>query len=192
VRPDFDDAFDALLPDELRAVAAVHWTPTPICLRAAKLLDLNEGDQLLDVGSGVGKFCIAAAAHGPGFFQGVEQRPALVRAARDVATALRVRNVRFLEGDAFDLDWSAYDGLYFFNPFFGARFEDGDGLGALGPTSSTSPEALCLRAADKLRTVKSGARVVTYCELGAPLPDSFSLLSESDGGGGWLRLYVQR
>ena len=115
---DEDDAFDRHFPRSIGMKSSIHFTPVAVARRAARMLTPREGMRVLDVGAGAGKFCVVAAQEVPSCtFVGVELRPHLVHMARKVASRLAVDNATFLEGNALDLDWSAYDAFYFYNPF---------------------------------------------------------------------------
>lgn len=119
LRPSLSDAdLDGRLPADLRAHAHRHWTPVAIARLGVQWLREVGADSVLDLGSGVGKFCVAGACLSPLRFTGVEHRPHLVRAARDLAEALAVSDrVTFLEGDlslGASLEGAA---LYLYNPF---------------------------------------------------------------------------
>src|SRR5688572_31833715 len=75
-----DCAFDRFLPADLRRVSDEHWTPLVAALRAAQWLDEAGVRTVVDIGSGAGKFCVAAALAGHCRFKGLEHRRRLVRA----------------------------------------------------------------------------------------------------------------
>src|ERR1700712_3448736 len=85
-----DEMFDEVYPDVIRKASAEHWTPMLVCQRAVELVGLRAGDRLLDVGAGVGKFCIAAAAMTGASVRGVERQSQLVAVAREAARRLMV------------------------------------------------------------------------------------------------------
>src|SRR5690606_8986044 len=81
-----DEDFDSLLPLKTRMLSSRHWTPVSIAVRAAEYLAQHEATKVLDIGAGVGKFCLVAASHSPkGEFFGVEQRESLVRLSKKLA-----------------------------------------------------------------------------------------------------------
>src|SRR6185437_914320 len=57
-----DSDFDAIYPAPVRRVSASFWTPVSVAVRAADLLVDDPSTRVLDIGSGVGKFCIVGAA----------------------------------------------------------------------------------------------------------------------------------
>ena len=99
-----DKIFDSVYPKSLQAISTVHFSPVAVAVRAAQLFEKAAVKRVLDVGSGVGKFCVIGSlctksAH----FTGVEQRPALVQVARDSAARMRADRTEFLEGNAVGL-----------------------------------------------------------------------------------------
>ena len=70
-----DAAFNTLYSPRIQAKASRHWTPLDVAKCAAEFLVPVNDVHVLDIGSGVGKFCLAAAKHKPnGLFYGVSSR----------------------------------------------------------------------------------------------------------------------
>ena len=114
----FDRSFDRFLPDELRIVSGQHWTPLVVALRVAEWLDGLGVRRVVDLGSGAGKFCVAAAIASSCQFTGIEQRPHLVHAARALARSFAVEDrVRFIVGTLGQLEIPDADAYYLYNPF---------------------------------------------------------------------------
>jgi hypothetical protein len=152
--------FDRLLPDSLRHLSSTHWTPVRAAVRVASLLRVGSQMRVLDVGSGVGKVCAIGALSGEGTWVGVEQHAALVESATDLARSLGVaRRTRFLQADAFSIDWSEFDALYFYNPFELERARDTVG-----------------RVQRRLAAMPRSTRVVTLHGFGGVMPASYELL----------------
>lgn len=166
-----DSAFDERLPIGLQVHASTFFTPVDVAAYAAQLLAPAPGTRVLDVGAGAGKFCIAAALAAPtSEFVGVEWRPHLVELANALARELGVPNVRFIHGDALELDWSPFDSFYFFNPF-AEQLTDKEVK--LDRTIKTDPDSFirCVYGVrEKLGRARVGTRVVTYHGFGAPPP----------------------
>jgi SAM-dependent methyltransferase len=185
-----DRDFDALYPPHLRRLSRDFWTPVGVAQRAATLLAPKPGTRILDVGAGVGKLCIIAAASTLAVVTGIEQRPHLVRVARQAALQMNV-GVSFVHGDLSDVDWCAFDAFYFYNPFYenllprDARI---DQLVAL------SQHRFCVdlqRALDGITRARAGARIVTYHGLGMGLPRGFRLASRESAGSDELKLWIK-
>jgi SAM-dependent methyltransferase len=164
-----DRELDRLIPKELRHLSAMHWTPVRVAARVATLLCTKHDTRVLDVGSGVGKVCSIGALSALGTWVGVEQHASLVESASALARALGVEDrTRFLNADAFSIDWNEYDALYFYNPFE---------LGLLdGPDPSRPRSIQIARVQDRLALLPSGTRVVTFHGFGGVMPPSFELL----------------
>src|SRR5690349_16221617 len=74
-----DLQFDLLYPPSIRRLAEKHWSPLSIARKAAHFLSAEPHVKILDIGSGVGKFCLAAALVKPeAFYYGIEQRRSLI------------------------------------------------------------------------------------------------------------------
>jgi SAM-dependent methyltransferase len=182
-----DNEFDLVFPTWVQAHSRVFWTPVQVARRAAQLLSLNGKSRVLDVGSGVGKFCLAAQKFSPGNFFGVEHDPRLVDVARDAGEKMNAARAVFVCASVFDVDWKTFDALYFFNPFDGGPAdlrEPSSGIDAarsLGPSVRKTRERL-----DELRT---GAKVVLYHGYGGDLPERFESVSAEWCGSGVLELW---
>ena len=138
-------------------------------VRAASLLCASKNTRVLDVGSGVGKVCAIGALSGEGTWVGVEQYAALVDSASDLARALGVASrTRFVQGDAFSIDWNEFDALYFYNPFELQLFRDAKG--------HASHVEEVMRVQQRLAAMPKCTRVVTLHGFGGVMPASFELL----------------
>jgi SAM-dependent methyltransferase len=114
-----DLLFDKLYPENLRVLASRHWTPIAIAKQAMALLAPKQGDRILDIGSGVGKFCLTVAQFYPLVqIDGIEQRSELVAAAQQAKATLAIKNAAFFLGDFTEMDFTKYTHLYFFNSFY--------------------------------------------------------------------------
>jgi len=96
-----------------------HWTPLYIAQKVARFLVPHEGVKVLDIGSGVGKFCLAGAYYKPfAHFFGVEQRRDLVMHAETARNTLGLQNVHFIHSNLTQLNFKQYDHFYFYNSFY--------------------------------------------------------------------------
>lgn len=114
-----DSSFNEIYPPHIRQLSRRHWTPLDIAKRAARFLAVEAGVKILDIGSGVGKFCIGAGYFNPRCeFVGVEQRPDLVGYARNAAEVLELKNVKFIHANFTQLSLRDFDHFYFYNSFY--------------------------------------------------------------------------
>lgn len=115
-----DDAvLDRFLPDHYAEVSSQHWTPIDVAVQVTRWLELLQVDSVLDLGSGVGKFCVVGALLCRRCrFIGIEQRPLLVEAARELASVFGVsEQVQFIAGRLGERDLPKVSAYYVYNPF---------------------------------------------------------------------------
>jgi predicted RNA methylase len=173
-----DAAFDAIYPPSLQAISRRFWTPVSVARRAARLFRDAGALRVLDVGAGVGKFVLVAAAEVPeATFVGVEQREQLVEAARRAQERLGVSNASFVHGEASAMRWDGFQGFYFFNP--------------LGESEEEKLRRDVAHIEGALRTAPPGTTVVTYHGMSGTMPSSYSLARSERAGSDWLRSWTK-
>jgi SAM-dependent methyltransferase len=185
-----DDAFDAIYSGAVRARSSQYWTPVAVARRAAAILTSKGAHRVLDVGSGPGKFCFVGALTTAAHFTGVEHRGHLVEIARRVASQWYVPRVSFVHGDIQSIDWSAFDGYYFFNPFAENYFGE-DRLDAsveLSPERFERDLAFVVAALDR---APLGTPVVLYHGLGRAMPPGYDLWRTEPAGTDVLELWMR-
>jgi len=178
-----DRVFDEVYPLWARSTSRVHWTPVAVAQRvAAELTRPGARGPILDVGAGVGKFCIVASATTGRPVHGVEHRPHLVRVARRTALELGVDADVF--GGTFEgLQAADYSGVYLFNPFGENVCARRDRLDETVELSERRYHADLRAMTTFLRALHPSARVAIYCGWGGVMPDGFVRVSDSDEGG---------
>ncbi|HEU0007332.1 MAG TPA: class I SAM-dependent methyltransferase [Terriglobia bacterium] len=182
--------FDRILPIRLRRFSISHWTPVHVARRAAQLLVTGPETRVLDVGSGPGKFCLVGALATLGHFTGVEQRPHLVELSRSFAHKYAIPRVHFLCANAADLDWSQYNGFYFYNPFY----ENLDTDKKLDERVELSPslyDRYIKMTQDRLAQARSGTRVVTFHGMGGEMPGGYERVVQEFRDIGFLELWIK-
>jgi SAM-dependent methyltransferase len=186
-----DEIFDRLFPAWARSLSAKHWTPLTVARRAAELLVTQPGARVLDVGSGVGKFCLVGALTTEGTFIGVEQRLRFVQVARELVHQAQVPQCAFLHANVLELDWQDFDGIYLFNPFaenlpHQAPIDHTVGL------STELYEQYVHFMEEKLAQAPVGTRVATYHGFGGTLPAGWKSHGREMKAGGPLELWIKR
>jgi predicted RNA methylase len=169
-----DDAFDHFIPYRDQQVSADYWTPLSVATRAAQWLDYFGARSVVDVGSGVGKFCVAAALSSQCTFTGIEHRPRLVETARTLAQLFEVSDrVQFVESAVIDVGWPTADAYYLYNPFgenlCSERFQLDRDV-ELGLTRYQREIAAAERYIER---APRGTLVLTYNGFGGRVPDSY-------------------
>lgn len=192
-KPVDDVDFDRVYDEGYRQVSRRYWTPVETARRAADLLVGEGAQRILDVGSGVGKFCIVAAASVRGAtFIGVEQRAHLVRAAHDAVCRFDMSRVRIIHGRLEAVATEAVDGFYLFNPFAENLCGVGAGLDDTVHLSAARFESDVAQTTAILAAAAPGTPVVTYYGYGARMPAQYLLVnSERQPSGGSLDLWVK-
>jgi SAM-dependent methyltransferase len=177
-----DIQFHLLYPASIQQLARRHWTPLNVVRMASEFLVTGEGDRILDIGSGVGKFCLSASYYKPNaFFDGVEQRDSLVEHAKTTRNILGLFNVNFIHGNFTQLSFEKYDHFYFYNSFF----ENLEGADKIDDSIQYSPALYNYYSGylyKELEKMPAGTRVVTYCSWQDEIPPSYSIVQiELDG-----------
>jgi SAM-dependent methyltransferase len=176
-----DREFNTLYPLSIQALAKNHWTPLPLAMKAAHFLAGEDNVKILDIGSGVGKFCLAAAWHTPSaFYYGVEQRESLIQYAETAKRNLDIDNVSFIHGNFSQLDLKKYDHFYFYNAFY----ENLDGTDKIDDSIDYSGELYNYYNRylfRQLQQKQKGTRLCTLCSLESEVPPDFQVIhSEMD------------
>lgn len=171
-----DDQFHRLYPTPIQSLATRHWTPLHITWRVAQYLAPAANVRVLDIGSGVGKFCLAAAHCMPSAcFIGVEQRKDLVAHAETAKKIVGLSNARFIHRNFTQLDFKQFDHFYFYNSFY----ENLIATDKIDDSIAYSTELYnyynrCLYK--KLDEMPSGTRLVTFHSLEEEIPPDYQLM----------------
>jgi len=169
-----DRAFDCFLPDELRTVSSQYWTPLAVAKRAAEWLDDLHVRTVVDIGSGAGKFCVAAALVRDCRFMGLEQRSRLVAAARTLARVFDVDDrVSFVQGAVGEAVIPVADAYYLYNPFGVYFFGPPDHLDGDVAFTETRRARAVAAVEDLLRRARPGTCVLTYNGFGGRMPTGY-------------------
>jgi SAM-dependent methyltransferase len=171
-----DEVFHKLYPLHIQKLADKHWTPLKVAQCAAEFLVPQDGAKVLDIGSGPGKFCLAASHFKPnGFFYGVEQRKELVDVAVEAEYNLDLDNVSFLHGNFTQLDFAQFDHFYFYNSFY----ENIDGTVKIDHKIEYSLSLYNYYNSylyNQLEKMPAGTRVVTYYSWENQMPPAYYIL----------------
>ncbi|GGA94625.1 hypothetical protein GCM10011511_17390 [Puia dinghuensis] len=166
---------NSVYPKKIQLLASQHWTPLHITEMAAEFLTPEKNAKILDIGSGVGKFCLGAAYLKPeAYFFGVEQRSELVSHADLARKLLGLKNVRFLNCNLTLLDFRRYDHFYFFNSFY-ENLIDTDKIDNKVKCTPALYNYYNQQLYKKLEGLKPGTRLVTYHTLEDHIPPDYQL-----------------
>jgi len=173
-----DKQFDQLYPDCIRKLASRHWTPVIVAKKVARYLSADKNARVLDIGSGVGKFCLAAGYYEPNAtFFGVEQRESLTNYAKSAKEILCMDNVKFFNDNFTSLDFKSFDHFYFFNSFY----ENLNGTDKIDDSIVYSSERFHYYSRFLYRQLEMkppGTRIATYHSLETEVPNSYHIVAE--------------
>ncbi len=171
-----DAEFYRHYPETMRAFAGNHWTPLHVAKQAAAFLAAEDGVKILDIGSGIGKFCIGASYYKPNaFYYGVEQREELVGYAETARKNLQFENVTFIHGNFTELNLKHYDHFYFYNSFY-------ENLASTGNIDDTIPYSGELFnyynhiLYKQLEKKPAGTRLATYHSMENEIPADYHVV----------------
>lgn len=170
-----DDDFDAIYPDHIRQLGRKHWTPISVAKAAAQFLANRRGINVLDIGSGVGKFCMIGAALTHGHFTGVEQRLELVELSKTLSNSYQLINTRYINANIIAIDFRDFSGFYLYNSFF----ENVDTRNSIDQTIALSAgfyNTYSVHTSNKLCSLPSGVRLATYFTEEWIVPTNFELV----------------
>jgi SAM-dependent methyltransferase len=179
--PFTEENLQDLFPAHIRALASRHWTPLEITRKVLQyLVPEKEGAKVLDIGSGSGQFCLAAACLRPGaFFFGVEQRRDLVGFAEEARKKLGLQNVSFLSGNFTRLNFRKFDHFYFYNSFY-ENLEGTDKIDDSITHSSELYDYYNLYLSKKLAEMPPGTRIATFHSLDFEIPSCYSVVRANE------------
>lgn len=176
-----DEEFDSIYPVHIQKLSPFHWTPVDVAKTALDLLNIQEATTVLDIGSGVGKFCCLGGLLTEGHFVGVEQRSELINISIKTVLDLNLSKVSFILGNVVNIDFKAFDAFYYFNPFFEqitpiAAIDDQIEL------SRSNYKRYEKYVQDQFADLKIGTRIVTYCSEDFILPSSYTQVTSEFRG----------
>ncbi len=171
-----DEKFNQLYSTEISALASRHWTPLSVAKEAAAFLAVGVSARILDIGSGVGKFCmIGAQFHPNAIFTGIEQRESLTQIAQLVSDKLSLTNTIFSTGNFTDIDFTQYQHFYFYNAFY-ENLIDND---AIDQTVVQRPELFNLynrKLYKQLNKLPAGTRIATFHSSENEMPRTYQVV----------------
>jgi len=176
-----DERFDRIYPPEIRALSGLHWTSVAVAYAAAEFLVSKPNTRVLDLGCGPGKFCLVGALTTEGHFTGVEQRQRLAELAQATIHREQIPNTKVIHANVIEVDFSAYDAFYLFNPFE----ENVSKRGKIDSTvilSRALYDRYTRHVATQFAHAPLGTRVVTYFGLCDEVPICYECQRSSFDG----------
>jgi SAM-dependent methyltransferase len=176
-----DNEFDTIYPENLKKLGHVHWTPVEVAIEAVAFLTDIKSPNILDIGSGAGKFCLIGAAITKADFTGVELRPELYKLAKRIAKHYGLPNTQFINSNILEVDFSPYNAFYYFNPFY-ENIEQVNTIDDTLDLKTQNYNIYTKYVKQQLEGMPKGTRLVTYWSSAKDVPLNYTLQGESMNG----------
>ncbi len=184
-----DEEFDHIFPKREQRISNRHWTPIHISKMASEFLCHKDNLNILDIGSGVGKFCLVAATlHPKCNFWGVDFRANFVNIASKIKRSYAMNNLNFMCRDILGMSIMEYDGAYFFNAFQ-ERIDATAKIDEQSIRSHFQYYKYMEHLFNQFNHMAIGSRIATYHTPSFFIPKNFRL--EEEHLNGMLRFYVK-
>lgn len=176
-----DEYFDSLFPENIRKYADQHFSGCYVAKLSASFLTDQNNPNVLDVGCGIGKFCLIASLLYPqAVFTGVEYREYFVQLANQVKYGFNLTNTHFISANVIEHSFQPYNGIFLFNPFLehrdsSARMADFYDV----PENGSKYQDFIY---SQLKLMKNGTRLVTYYMDRSCIPQNYDLTNTLLGG----------
>jgi len=172
--------------------ASTHWTSFRVIRLACEFLVDSPRSCILDVGSGVGKFCIMGSYLYPSKYYGFEIRSHLVEISIETMKKLKAPWIHFECTDAFEKNWNKYTGIYLFNHFYEHIAPKNQAISNDISLSTKKYHDYIYKMEEKLKTLKIGTKVVTFHGFGGEFPPEYICTSKEPIDGGLLEFWIKK
>jgi SAM-dependent methyltransferase len=181
--------FNNHLPHALKQATQLYFTPIEVAQTAAEWLTGNHEEKILDIGAGVGKFCVTAARFSGKLFFGVEYRKSLVEIGNELIEHYEVgTNASMIHSNITDIDFMEYDAFYLFSPFY-ENLEPEQRLNDEVELEEKLYQVYLDYTEAQLGKAKIGTRLVTYFGNNFEVPDSYERVKHAFDGA--LKLWIK-
>lgn len=169
-----DDEFDKVFAERYQIISDTHWTPVEVIKTAVQWLEENKASRILDIGSGVGKFCVLGSIISKLSFIGVEKRKNLFHQAKKISAFFNTTNAFFINDNITNINFKEYDAFYYFNPFC-EQIAHGDWIDKKPDFSEEKYLEYVDYVINELKDMPNGTMVITYYSNDLFLPISYKL-----------------
>ncbi len=176
-----DEEFNSIYPDDIRELSDKHWTPVAVAKTAATYLVNRPGVKVLDIGSGVGKFCVIGTAITEGHFTGVEYRENLYLLANKYKKQFGLTSVNFIHSNILDINFKGYNAFYFFNSFI-ENMSKTELMDNAVPVSPRHYSRYTQHLREQLAGMPIGTRLATYWSNTDEVPRGYVIQSTAFEG----------
>jgi len=184
-----DEEFNAVFPDHIKSLCFRHFTNLEVSKKVIGWLN-SRGQKLrvLDLGCGVGKFCVVAASQTTHHFTGVDFREDYILIAESLKNKYDLQNLDFVSGNILDVNFGHFNAFYLFNPFL----EQIDETAKLDSRYKTSPLLYSIyenHVRQQFEAMPAGTIVITYYVTPQQMPHNFKIIET--GFNGFLKLWLK-
>jgi hypothetical protein len=176
-----DSEFDKVYPSRYQNISKIHWTPVEVIKTAINWLEGNKTIKILDIGSGVGKFCVLGSILSKFTFVGVEKRKNLFLQSKKTATFFKTKNVFFINDNITNINFQEFDAFYYFNPFC-EQIAYSNWIDQKPDFSEEKYSKYEDYVIGELSTMPIGTKVITYCSDDLMLSSSYRLRNRMFNG----------
>ena len=169
-----DSSFDKIFQKEYSNISKIHWTPIEIAKISTNWLAKTANTKILDIGSGVGKFCIVGSMISNAHFYGIEKRNDLVNESNRLKNKLSLDKINIINENIVNIDSSEFDSFYYFNPFC-EQVAQYDLIDDKIKTSDAKYDIYEKYVFNQLEKAIVGSRLVTYYSSNFYPPSSFKI-----------------
>lgn len=184
-----DDDFDSKLSPNYQDISKIHWTPVAVIDEVSCWLNTHASRTVLDIGSGVGKFCLTAAQNSTIQFTGVELRAKLHHQAIDLQKEMQINNATFLNADILTIPFYNFGAIYYYQPFC-EHLCEADWIEQDQDFSVEQFHTYEAYVLDQLKNCNSGTLFISYCAHNIEMPECFML--EDMKFDGLLQLWIKK
>jgi len=171
-----DKEFDQIFPPKIRSLSERHWTPVLVAKIASNFLCQDDNQRIVDIGSGVGKFCFVAGTLQPkSTFYGIDLRDSFIKLSKKIKKKYSLDNIDFEYRDILETDFSSYDGIYFFNSFQ-EKIDDSSVMDEESAVSHELYNVYTQHLYQKFLQMPAGTRLVTYHTAEFCIPENYKMV----------------
>lgn len=168
-----DQEFDKVFPDHIQDISSMHFTSVHVAKEASQYL-AERSTAILDIGAGVGKFCMIGSVCTQSRYVGVEHRSSLCEIANSVISRYRLNDVDIINSNITCIPFEDFRGFYFFNAFHENICTD-DAIDHSMQFSLKLYRKYSSFVRNQLDLMPRGTRLVTYHSFLRELPESYVL-----------------
>ena len=169
-----DSEFDKIYPVHYQKISQIHWTPVEVIKTVINWLEVTKAKKILDIGSGIGKFCIVGSILSKFVFVGVEKRKNLFLQSKKTASFFKTKNVSFINDNITNINFQEFDTFYYFNPFC-EQIADSGWIDQKPQFSEEKYKRYENYVIGELSKMPIGTKVITYHSNELILPSSYRL-----------------